>query len=231
MSTSEPITFLCTYYAHPEFLKICLNSLRKFHPDAQIIVSQQEGDGLVDVGDARLIKHNMKEYMWAEVAIRLLKQCDTDIAVFIEHDAFLLRPLTELIDKMDKHDLIGPEEVLDFRNSPGMVCQNFFIVNAKKLKELGLENVRIRDIEKLRGKIGSMESGYGISQTFDKKLFLPIEKSGYGFGTYYGNYVHHFWFGSYRKRDTIKDGILPEQLEVWAEELIEDYWNGKFNIV
>lgn len=217
-------TFLITYFAQPEFLEMCLDSIRKYHPGAKIIVSLQEGDNPVDIGDARFLMHDMHKDVWSEVAINLLEACETDIAIFIEHDAFLLKSLDELIKQIGKYDLIGPEEIMEFRNSPGMVCQNFFIVNAKKLKRLGLDNVRIRDIEKLRSKIGSLESGYGISQTFKKKLFLPVTRSGYGMGTFYGDYVHHFWFGSYRERNIEGDGIMPEQLEVWAQELQEDYW-------
>lgn len=234
----KPITFCVTYFANPELLDICLDSIRRFYPDSRIIISQQSGDDfliiekILETYKVNLrMEHNMHKGSWADVAIGLMGQCKTDIAVFIEHDAFLLKPLDNLIEliESEKYDLIGPEEVCNIRNSPGFVMQNFFILNVKKMKEIGLENVRIRDVEKLKEQgIGSIESGYGISQSFDKKMFLPITYSNYAKGMYYGDCVHHLWFGSYRRRDVYTDGVEPAWMETEVIDLVNDYWNKTF---
>lgn len=229
------ITFLITYFAHPELMKICLDSIRKHHPDDPIIVSRQVEDAPIDFGDAKVIEHDMRKAMWAEVAQGLMRECETDVAVFVEHDAFILRNIQDMIDKIgDEYDLIGPEEVMHIRNSPGMMCQNFFIINVKKMKEIGLDKVWVRDVPKLKelhpGR--NVESGHGISQSFEKKLFLPVIESGYAFGTYYGDVAHHLWFGSYKKRNTMIDNVSPLYMEEETQRLIKDYWdkNIKYEI-
>lgn len=222
-------TFLITYYAQPEFLRICLDSIKKYHPNLPIIVSQQEGDDsqLPNI-EVKHLRHDMRQYSWAGVAQRLIEACETDIGIFIEHDAFLLKPLDDLISKIGDYDLIGVEEMIPgLRNSPGMACQNFFILNVKKLKELGIEKVRVRNIEEVKKTCGNVESGYGLSQTFNKKYFLPFGWSHYGFGTYYGDYVHHFWWGSYPKRDVAIDNLDRDFLDEQAKRLVKDYDNNE----
>lgn len=239
------ITFLVTFYAQPEFLKICLDSIRKYYPTEPIIVSQEESDPVINHPDnnfvapynIRRIPHEMKRggHTWVDVAIGLAKECETDIAVYIEHDAFLLKDLGYIIGKIrdGEYDAIGVEEVIPSsglnRNSPGMMNQNFFIINMKKMKEIGLDKMRL-DVSKIDYTIKNKESGYGISQVLKNKLFLPVKSSGYACGTFYGDVVHHFWYGSYRRRNTWYDNINPEWLDYEAERLTSDYWDNKINI-
>jgi hypothetical protein len=219
------VTFLITYFAHEGLLDICLGSIKRYHPDSNIVISQQLEDHPIRAKNIKLISHDMRKEVWADVARRLLENCNTDIAVFIEHDAFLLKSLQPLIEmiKDGKYDLIGPEENIPIsklnRNYPGMVCQNFFIVNAKKIKELGLNNIKTR--------IEGYESAHGISQVLDKKLFLPVKESGYAHGTFYGDYIHHLWYGSYPKRNIEYDGVNRLFLESESERLIKDYYNDE----
>lgn len=227
------VSFLVTYFAQPDLLAICLDSIRKHHPGTSIIVSQQEGDYPVDIGDAKLIFHNMEKDQWAGAAEGLMKACGTDIGVFIEHDAFLMRNIGDLVEFMAEYDMIGPEEVIPLpkldRFAPGMICQNFFVTNVAKMKFVGLENIRSRDVEDLNERgWRNIESGHGISQTFRNKMFLPVKPSGYAYGTYYSNAVHHMWYGSYRGRDTMKyDNVSPNFLDDEADRLISDYWNNR----
>jgi hypothetical protein len=165
---------------------------------------------------------------WADVAMGLIDACKTDIGVFIEHDCILLRPIDFLIKQLDVYDLVGVEDNAPwsgFRASPGFLAQSFLIFNVKKFKEqFGLEGVKI-ELENLP-KIKNVESGYGISQRLKKHYRLPMSPSGYGCGTFYGDYVHHFWYGSYKKRQVENDGINRLWLEVEDERLIKDYENG-----
>jgi len=226
-------SFLVTYWNQPKLLEICLHSIRKYYPESPIIISQQDYDEDVDVGKAKLIKHNMGEVQWAGVARGLMEACDTDYGVFIEHDAFLAKPIDGILAKMNEYDLIGPEEVIPFpkldRYAPGMVCQNFFVVNIKKMKEIGLDNIRIKNPGMLEQEgYRNVESGYGISQSLSKKLLLPVVQSGYAYGTYYGNKeIHHMWYGSYRSRSVEQDGVNKDFMENETKRLVEDYWQGK----
>jgi len=230
------LTFLITYWAHPELLEICLDSINKFHPDSKIVVSQQIDDDFNFEQDSdnkiRIECHDMKRTQWASVATNLIMMCQTDYAAFIEHDAFLLKSLDPLIKEvMDgTYDLIGPEEVCNIRNSPEMIAQNFFIINVKKMKESGLGNIWVRNIEEVRKNCKNIESGYGITQTLTNHKFMKMKESGYGHGTYYDDYIHHQWYGSYRERETLLTDLVPRDwLEEEANRVIKDYWKGKFN--
>lgn len=226
------ITFCITHFANLPLLEICLDSIKKFHPNDRIIVSQQLRDEPPTVNGFDLIYHEMRGKPWSDVATGLLKECQTDIAVFIEHDAFLLKPLDSLVDriKSGEYDMIGPEEVIPLehldRNAPGMICQNFFMINAKKIKELGLDKIVVRGREGEQNR----ESGHGMSQTFDKKLYLPVIASGYGYGTYYGDHVHHLWYGSFKKRPVENDGVNKLWMEFESERVIKDYKESKIRL-
>lgn len=225
-------TFLITYFAQPSLLEICMDSIRKYHPGAVIIVSQEEGVP-ANVGNAKLIMHRMSEVHWAGVAAGLIEACKTDIGIFIEHDAFLMKSLDTIIDKIGEYDMVGVEENIQLpklnRFAPGMAVQNFFILNVKKMKEIGLDKVYVRNVDALKKDYyRTIESGHGISQSLEKKLFLEVKPSGYAHGTYYGDYVHHAWFGSYRHRDVSIDGVDAAWMDDEMDRLISDYWENKF---
>lgn len=233
-------TYLVTYFAHPQLLDICLDSIRKFSPTARIIVSREmhenseAGDVILNkYGVTDRILHDMHSNSWVSAAQGLATACPTSIGVFIEHDAFLVKSLDDTLSKMDSYDLIGPEEVIPLshleRNSPGFVCQNFFILNIDKMKEVGLDKMRL-DPSRLPYPQKNRESGHGISQVMDRKLFMNVEPSGYGYGTFYDGVVHHLWYGSYRKRNVEVDGVDSGWLEGEVARLEKDYWSGKITI-
>lgn len=224
-------TFLVTYYCQPEFLSVCLDSIKKYHPATQVIVSQQIGD--MPFKSALRIEHDMKQHLWADAAIGLMARCNTTYAVLMEHDVFLTKGLTDLMYKIEKEekDLIGVEDVVEgLRASPGFAMQNFMLLNVSKLKRKGLSLAKVRNRHELQH-LKNIESGYGITQVFKDSLeFIgPVTESGYGSGTFYGDYAHHFWYGSYRERDISVDRQSPEILELEAQRLIEDYWNNDIN--
>lgn len=229
MNKNNDVTFLTTYFAEPNFLRIHTDSIDKFHPGIHRIISQQSGDDSPVVGTFdKVLSHDMQTKTWAYVCEKLVEECETDIGVFLEHDVFLLKPLDELFEliRSGKYDMIGPEEVIPgLRYSPGVICQNFFILNVKKFKEIG-GNVHVREIEERKRKGYQIESGHGVSQSVDNKLFLPVSPSGYAHGTFYGDYVHHFWWGSYPGRNVAFDGIEVAWLESEAKDLVEDYENN-----
>lgn len=231
---SNDTTFLITYYSHPELLAICLDSINKFHPDSNMIISQQiEPDFDYRQGPSSSVRfeyHDMKQTQWAAVACNLMMMCQTDYAVFIEHDAFLLKSLEPLVDEIrsGQYDLIGPEEVCEIRNSPGMIAQNFFILNVRKMKGEGLGKIWVRNVNELKQSCKNVESGYGITQTLTKNKMMKMIESGYGHGTLYDDYVHHLWYGSYRHRDVAADGIEEAWLDSEAEDLITDYGMGLY---
>lgn len=229
-------TFCITHYAHSQLLEVCVDSVKKFYPESRIIISQQVNDeSEIDIEGTEKIYHDMKTNNWSDVAIGLLKQCNTKTAVFIEHDCVLLNHIDNYIELIDNetYDLIGPEEVIPLprlnRYAPGMVTQNFFMLNVEKMKQIGLDKVRFVDGEKYKD-YTNKESSYGISQSLEKKLFMPVTKSNYGHGTYYGSEVLHLWYGSYRERNVLDDGVNPRWMEEESKALINDYWNGTHRI-
>lgn len=232
----ESPTFCITHYAHSQLLTLCVDSVKKFYPESRIIISQQINDeSEIDIEGTEKIYHDMKTNNWSEVAIGLFKECKTKTAVFIEHDCVLLNHLDNYLELIDSnsYDLIGPEEVIPFnklnRYAPNMVTQNFFIVNAIKMKMIGLDKVRFVDRDEYKDYVNK-ESGYGISQSLEKKLFMPVTKSNYGHGTYYGSEVLHLWYGSFRERNVLDDGVNPRWMETESQALINDYYNETHRI-
>lgn len=233
--SSAKVTFLVTFYAQPQLLEVCLDSIRKYYPHNPIIIGQQVGDKPIDLvldDNITVIYHDMSAKTWVYAAIGLAEVCDTDIAVYIEHDAFLLRNIDDMFKKIEdgEYDAVGVEEIIPSpglnRNSPGMMNQNFFIINMKKMKEIGLDKMKI-DHSKLYLPLKNKESGYGISQSLEKKLFLPVKDSGYACGTYYGDMAHHLWYGSYPKRNIEYDNINRLWLKEAVDKLIRDYWKNE----
>lgn len=219
-ATMERTTFLITYYANKPLLDLCLASIKKFHPEASIIISQDTKDD-TDLSGYKVIRHTMGN--WGEVCEGLMRACETDIGIFIEHDCFLLKSLNDLVAKIGEYDLVGIEDnIPGLRHSPGFAAQSFLIFDVKKFKELGVENLYVRKDEKLFG-CQNTEAAYGISQTLDKKFYLPVKKSGYGHGTFYGDYVHHFWYGSFPKRNVSGDNVSAEWLAKEQERLLNNY--------
>ncbi len=225
-------TFLVTYYAAYNLLEICRDSLDKFYPDAKKIMSQQDEFDINDLGKwDKELRHNMQKEAWAHVCRNLIEACDTDIGVFIEHDVFLLKPIDDLIEmvRSGKYDLVGvDEDIPGLRKCPGSANQNFFILNIKKIKEMGINTVNITEegIKRRKEKGYQDESAFGLSDALDKKYLLKAKYSGYAHGTVYGDYAHHLWWGSYPKRRVENDGVDRIWLENEVERLIQDYWNN-----
>ena len=222
-------TFLISYIANRPHLEACLNSIRKFYPKANIIISQDDTDFPIDDMGENVIYHKMRDTgSWADCCIGLMNACKTDIGVFMEHDCLLLKPIDDLIERLDTYDLIGIEDKLDgIRNSPNFAAQNFFILNVKKFKEGGVERVRVNAEPLRKLNMQNIESAYGITQNSKNILFLPTKKSGYGKGTFYGDYIHHMWFGSYQIRTIEEDGVDREWLWLEEQRLLDDYYSNK----
>lgn len=238
------MTFCVTYYAQPELLRICLDSIQRHHPEAKIVVSQQIGDAPVELpAGVDLIKHDMPAWTFAGVVkcfMGYVMQKGYDgLCVFIEHDCFLLRPLDHLVRQMANYEMVGVEEMLDyngkvFRSAPGMANQNFFMLDVYEFTtKYGRDAVFVRR-EGLRCR--NIEPAYGISQSVQTLYFLPATSSGYGCGTFYGdenagryiNYVHHLWYGSYKRRSLQGEDIEFDHQEREAQRLIADYDAGKW---
>lgn len=224
-------TFLTTYFAGYDMLMAHNDSIEKYHPGAPKIMSRQDDFEPDDLGRwDKILFHDMNKILWAGVCKNLSIACETDIGIFIEHDCILMKSIKPLIDMVasGEVDVIGAEEVIEgLRFAPEMMCNSFTVINMKKLKELGLHNINVRDREK-RNKFGyHVESSHGLYQTFSNKMYLRIKRSGYGYGTFYGDYAHHMWYGSHRKRmldsDVDKNWLVQE-----SDRLLYDYWTNNF---
>lgn len=224
------MTFYVTYFAHPELLRICINSIRKFYPTEKIVVSQQVDDMEIpkDITGFELISHDMKKKSWADVAIGFMKNFPDDVGVFMEHDCVLLKPIENLVQKLGEFDLVGVEEVIPgLRNAGGYANQNFFILKVNDfVSKYGYDAVFV-DVSKMNPKPHNVESAFGISQHSNKIFWLPVSRSGYAWGTFYGDYAHHMWYGSYRQRNTEQDGVTFWDMEDAVEKFINDYNNNE----
>ena len=217
-------SFLITYYDQEDQLKTCIESIRKFYPNNPIILSEESDEIPTELKVDKHIFHNMKQDSWAGACRGLMLNCPTDIGVFIEHDCVLMKPIDDLVNKLNEFDLIGVEEVIpDLRNSPGYANQNFFILNVKKFIDThGIDAIKVTVKDEMKS-LKNIESAYGISQHSPKIFWLPVKNSGYGHGTYYGDYVHHMWYGSYRRRNVASDGVDTNWLDTEVYRFIKDF--------
>lgn len=223
------ISFLVTYYDQEDQLRACINSIRKFYPKVPIILSQEDCDFPIaeDIKVDKHIYHSMRRESWAGACKGLMKSCPTDIGVFVEHDCVLLKPIDDLVNKLNQFDLVGIEEVYPgMRNSPGFANQNFFIIDVKKfIDKHGLDSVNMKDIDNYKH-LQNRESGYGITQNSNNIYWLKLTPSGYGKGSFYGDYIHHMWFGGYRQRIVESDGIDRKWLDDEVYRFLKDYENS-----
>ncbi len=262
-SSKSRISFCVTHSSNPQLLNICLDSIAKHTKlPYEIIISEQFDTKFPhsftggEMNITKLLTHNMNKYPWSRVAETMRGHANGDVCVFIEHDAFLLRSIDPFITLVENDFtlFVGAEENIPLpcldRYNPGMQVQSFFIMNqcpfddfftsietepteygGKDFNYYWEKVTHLKDGSETQ-KHRNFESAHGVAQSLNP-LFLPVLPSGYGYGTTYGSYVHHLWYGSYKERNVERDGVDPVIQGAEAERLIQDYWRGnlKFRCV
>ena len=225
-----PISFLTPYWSGAEMMRLHLASIRRFYPDAPILVSTRDG-GAEEMAAYRRefnIDCWLEDCGYTDAYLRLLERCHTRYACIADHDTVLLASLDPLIAGLaeGRHDLIGIEERVRLpaelaaewpgaegwlRFAPGCTAGNFLILDWRAFKSRwGLAGVFGAPAAGAR----HFDFDYGIGQRLARHhYFLPYHAGKYGLGNLLTDdeapVVWHQWYGSYRTR-------LPQAAAVHA---------------
>jgi hypothetical protein len=234
------IAFLTPYWSGAEMMRIHLESIRRFHPDAPILVSKRG-----DAGEMEAYRRDFGVRYWLEncgytnAYLRLLQRCPSRFACMLDHDAVLLGPIDSLVSRIDRGecDLVGVEERIGLprgagwlRFAPACTASNFLIFDWRAFaSRYGL-----------RGIFGTPPAGashfdfdYGIGQRLTRHHYLrPFHTGRYGLGNLLKDgdtpVAWHQWYGAYRTR--LADDHRAHAIAADGERaFIADYPNLDFS--
>jgi len=249
------LSFLTPYWSGSEMMRIHLASLRRFHPDAPILISKRGGDDgeMTRWRQQFGIEYWLEECGYTDAYLRLLQRCQTRYTCMLDHDTVLLSGLDSLLEGLSagRYDLVGIEERIRLpervgpepwpqlngwlRFAPGCTAANFLIFDWRAFESRW----------GLRGIFGERPSGtrhfdfdYGIGQRLPRHHYLlPYHIRKYGIGNLLKDgkrpVLWHQWYGSYRTRlaETAIDATGDRDAEVFAvaaageQAFIADYPN------
>lgn len=233
----DPISFLTPYWSGAEMMRMHLASIRRFHPDAPILVSTRGGDaGEMDAYRSQFgIQYWLEDCGYTDAYLRLLQRCQTRYACVLDHDTVLLSTLDPLLAGLTegRYDLVGVEErirlpeYVEFdpwpesngwlRFAPGSTASNFLIFDWRAFESRW----------GLRGVLGTRPKGvrhfdfdYGIGQRLPRhRYLLPYHVQRYGIGNLLKDgdapVLWHQWYGSYRTR-LAGGAAAPGETEIYS---------------
>lgn len=229
MGTS-PISFLTPYWSGADMMRLHLASIRRFYPEAPILVSKRDGGASELAAYRREFRIDgwIEECGYTNAYLRLLARCDTRYACIADHDTVLLASLDPLMATLAEGqcDLVGIEERIRLpgssaggwpgadgwlRFAPGCTAANFLLIDWQAFKaRFGLGGVFGTPVAGAR----HFDFDYGIGQRLARHRYLrPYHSPKYGLGNLLKDgevpVVWHQWYGSYRTR-------LRESPDVYA---------------
>lgn len=217
------LSFVTPYLVGADMMRLHLDAIRRFHPEAPVLVSTPGGTPL-DLEDSWTragVRSWTEDCTYGEAVSRLLARCDTEYVCILDHDTILLTGLTPLVEGLvaDRYDLVGVEErvrVPDriwkalwpasggwLRFAPGYMDGTLLLFNLRAFRDRwGLGGIRPS---------GALPPGYpiephyGLCQKLTRHHYLrPFHTSRYGLGNLLRNgdtdVAWHSWYGSHRAR-------------------------------
>jgi hypothetical protein len=227
----ESITFLTPYWSGEQMMRVHLQSIRRFHPDAPILISKRGGDEEQMESYRREfgVRFWIEECDYVEALLRLLERAETSIVCILDHDTVLFQSLAPLARGIaeGQWDLAGIEERIreppDFdwrtagsthrgwlRFAPGYTDATMLLFDWGTFRQRwGLRGIK----GQARGGPWIREFHYGICEKLPRHKYLrPHHVSRYGVGNLIlddagAPLLWHQWYGSWRRRF---DGSGPE---------------------
>ena len=242
------LSFLTPYWSGSEMMRIHLESIRRFHPDAAILVSKR-GGGREEMEAYRRefgIRYWLENCEYPDAFFRLLKRCDTDHVCVLDHDVILLSGLDPLLTGLmqARYDLVGIEERIRvpdaiwqrhwpacggwLRFAPGYMDATFLMFNLREF----VRRWRLRGMMSRQSIAGaSHEFHYGICEKLKRhRYLLPFHARKYGMGNLLKDgdtaLLWHQWFGAYRTRLTGTDPA-PDDTEPADSTVLPVAENGE----
>jgi hypothetical protein len=216
-----PLSFLTPYWSGADMMRLHLESIRRFHPDAPILISARDCDR-AEMEDYRRhfnVRYWLDDCDYTNAYLRLLTRCPTPLACIVDHDTILLSSVQPLAERVAdaEIDLVGVEERIRMpqsvgslnldadgwlRYAPHCTASNFLLFDWRAFEARW----------GLRGIFGTPQRGakhfdfdYGISQRLRRHFYLrPYHAPRYGLGNLLRagdvSLAWHQWYGSYRTR-------------------------------
>ena len=234
----DSISFLTPYWSGREMMRIHLASIRRFYPDAPILVSKRDGgrEELESLGGEFGVRYWIEDCSYEDAYLRLLERCDSNYACILDHDVILLDSLEPLRMGIanGSYDLVGIEERIRvpasmadlalppqsngwMRFAPGSTASNFLLFNWREFKA----RWGLRGVIGARGRaFKDHEFDYGIGQKLARHKYLrPFHAPKYGLGNLLKDgdtgVLWHQWYGSYRTR-LVPGASYPDESAMYA---------------
>ena len=245
--TNQQISFVSPYLSGTQWLELHLSSIRKFHPQAEIIISAPDNSvrKTVERFDGRYFDNN-KEY-FQSIAF-LFETATYDTIILSDCDTLLFTNVDFLAEKLKEFDLVGIEEhvrhaIKDrwYRYAPGYTDLTFIIFSRSKAKAKNPYWPGFPPFTP-KPKKQNNEDHYAFCELLSRHYYLrPYTTQKYGLGNLIRdgkkNILWHQWFGSWEKRGSFisakerEDNPYPNMKELKKAEarFFIDYPNLDFS--
>ena len=218
------LTFCIAHFNAPEFLDATLHSIRRFHPDARVIVADASSEWREYLAAKSVCQRHLAELHPLATRHRhtgllnyMFRQIRSRVAIYLDQDCVLLDSLNPLVQQIqsgkvlagprDEFRLSHPDLCARFpkladqllRNRPEFVHASLMVMDAPRVREWSSKPFNWR---KEWGK-HPLERYYGLTELVRRNqpegvLMLDGRHTGYGFGQIYlfndRPLAYHQWY-------------------------------------
>ena len=218
------ITFCIAHFNSPEFLDATLHAIRRFHPEARVMVADASSAWCEYVAAKAVCRRHQAElhplagkHRHTGLLNYMFRRVRSRIGIFLDQDCVLLASLDPIIQLIDSGKiLIGPRD--EFHTSHSNLCERYPRMTGQAFRrrpEFVHASLMVMDAPRVRAWSNKpfiwraewgkhpLERYYGLTELVrrnqpDGVLTLDSEHTGYGLGQVYifsGSPVaYHQWF-------------------------------------
>ena len=218
------LTFCIAHFNSPEFLDATLHSIRRFHPDARVIVADASSEWREYLAAKSVCRRHRAELHPLATRHRhtgllnyMFRRIRSRVAIFLDQDCLLLDSLDPLVQQIQSGKVLaGPRDEFKFthpgfcarfpklagqllRNRPEFVHASLMVMDAPRVRRWSAKPFNWRaDWGK-----HPLERYYGLTELVrrnqpDGVLMLDGRHTGYGFGQIYlfndRPMAYHQWY-------------------------------------
>ena len=218
------LTFCISHFNSPDFLDAALHAIRRFHPEARIIVADASSEWREFLAAKSVCRQHRAElhplvgrHRHTGLLNYLFRRIRSHVAIFLDQDCVLLDSLGPLVQQIQSGKvLVGPRDEFhlshpDFRaryphlagkllrNRPDFVHASLMVMDAQRVRAWSAKPF----VWRAEWGAHPLERYYGLTELVrrnqpDGVLTLDSEHTGYGMGQVYifgGSPVaYHQWF-------------------------------------
>jgi hypothetical protein len=218
------VTFCIAHFNSPEFLAVTLHSIRRFHPDARVMVADASSEWREYLAAKSVCWRHSAELHPLATRHRhtgllnyMFRQIRSRVGIFLDQDCVLLASLDPLIRQVESGTiLVGPRD--EFRASHPNLCERYPQMTGHFFRtrpEFVHASLMVMDASRIRAWSNKpfiwraewgkhpLERYYGMTELVrrnqpDGVLTLDSAHTGYGLGhvyTFNGSWLaYHQWY-------------------------------------